>query len=500
MVQAEAGTVPDAVRNATIRLEFDGGPERLLTAPGAFAGADRADSRRDSARRRLLAAADATGLLTAYVGMWLVVPAAAPLTGRLPLLSALVGWVVVNKLLGLYDRDDKVIHRSTLDELPKLLHSITLGTLLVYLVAPLLGVDVHRGQTVVFLALACLTVPGARSLARAAVRATFAPERCVILGSGEVAQVLARKIHSHPEYGVELVGHLDDPIGAGEAGAPAAPLLGAIPELAAIAREHGVERVIVAFTRLSNDRMLDIVRTAKRAQLKITIVPRLYEAIGHSVEIDEVEGMTVLSLRGLSRSRSSLAIKRALDVTAAALGLLVLSPLLAAIALAVKLDSRGPVLYRQRRMGRDAGFQMLKFRSMVDGADDLKASLRHLNEADGIMFKIAADPRVTRVGRWLRRTSLDELPQLWNVLRGEMSLVGPRPLVPDEDDQVMGWHRARLDLTPGLTGPWQVAGRTRVPFQEMVKMDYLYVAEWSLWNDLRLVLRTLPIVLLGRGH
>jgi exopolysaccharide biosynthesis polyprenyl glycosylphosphotransferase len=246
--------------------------------------------------------------------------------------------------------------------------------------------------------------------------------------------------------------------------------------------------------------MLDIVRTAERAQLKITIVPRLYEAIGHSVEVDEVEGMTVLSLRGLSRSRSSLAIKRALDVIAAALGLVLLSPVLAAIAIAIRLDSRGPVLYRQLRMGRDDGFEMLKFRSMVDGADDLKASLRHLNEADGIMFKIAADPRVTRVGRWLRRTSLDELPQLWNVLRGEMSLVGPRPLVSDEDDHVMGWHRARLELTPGLTGPWQVAGRTRVPFQEMVKMDYLYVAEWSLWNDLRLLLRTLPIVLLGRGH
>jgi exopolysaccharide biosynthesis polyprenyl glycosylphosphotransferase len=498
MVQAEAGFVPDGgVR--TMKLELDG-TERLLTAPGAFAGADWANSRRDSARRRLLAAGDVAGLLAAFAAMWAVAAPAGALGSQTPLLAALAGWVLVNKLLGLYDRDDKVIHRSTLDELPKLLHSITLGVLAVHLLSPVLGVDVPRTQTVVFLVFACLTVPGARSLARLAVRRAFAPERCVILGSGEVAQVLARKLHSHPEYGVELVGFLDDPVGAAAAPAPATAHLGAIPELAAICREHDVERVIVAFSGLSNARMLDIVRIAKRAQLKVTIVPRLYEAIGRSVEVDEVEGMTVLSLRGLSRSRSSLTIKRALDVAAAATGLILLSPLLALIAAAVRLDSRGPVLYRQRRMGRDASFEMLKFRSMVDGADDLKASLRHLNEADGVMFKIAADPRVTRVGHLLRRTSLDELPQLWNVLRGEMSLVGPRPLVPDEDDHVMGWHRARLELTPGLTGPWQVAGRNRVPFQEMVKMDYLYVAEWSLWNDLRLLLRTLPIVLLGRGH
>jgi exopolysaccharide biosynthesis polyprenyl glycosylphosphotransferase len=303
----------------------------------------------------------------------------------------------------------------------------------------------------------------------------------------------------HPEYGVELVGYLDDPVVA-RFDAPAAPRLGRITDLEAVAAAHGVERVIVAFSALSTDRLLSIVRQAKRSRIKVTIVPRLYEAIGHAVEVDEVEGMTVLSLRGLSRSRSSLMLKRVIDVAGASVGLLVLSPLLAAIALAIKLDSPGPVIFRQRRMGRDRDFEMLKFRSMVHGADEQKAALLHLNEADGPMFKIARDPRVTRVGRLLRKASLDELPQLVNVLRGEMSLVGPRPLVPDEDDHVMGFHRYRLDLTPGLTGPWQVSGRNRVPFEEMVKMDYLYVAEWSLWHDLRILLRTLPIVVFGRGH
>ncbi len=159
------------------------------------------------------------------------------------------------------------------------------------------------------------------------------------------------------------------------------------------------------------------------------------------------------------------------------------------------------MFFKQRRVGRaNREFQMLKLRTMVDGADAMKADLAHLNEVPGgTMFKIDLDPRVTPVGRFLRASSLDELPQLINVLRGEMSLVGPRPLVPEEDDNVIGWHRARLELTPGLTGPWQVMGRNQIPFHEMVKLDYLYVSEWSLWNDITLLLRTLPVVLGRRG-
>jgi lipopolysaccharide/colanic/teichoic acid biosynthesis glycosyltransferase len=145
-------------------------------------------------------------------------------------------------------------------------------------------------------------------------------------------------------------------------------------------------------------------------------------------------------------------------------------------------------------------FSIFKFRTMIDGASDMKPDLAHLNEMDGPMFKIADDPRVTPLGRWLRKTSIDELPQLLNVLVGDMSLVGPRPLVPSEDVHVIGRHRERLDLTPGLTGPWQVLGRTAIPFQEMTKLDYLYVAEWSLWNDVKLLLRTAPAVFQGRGH
>jgi lipopolysaccharide/colanic/teichoic acid biosynthesis glycosyltransferase len=183
----------------------------------------------------------------------------------------------------------------------------------------------------------------------------------------------------------------------------------------------------------------------------------------------------------------------------AGVGLILLSPLLLAIAIAIRIDSRGPVLFRQERVGRGGRvFRMLKFRSMVKDADRLKAGLAEHNESDGL-FKIADDPRVTRVGGWLRRTSLDELPQLLNVLRGEMSLVGPRPLVLEDDSRVEGWDRRRLHLTPGMTGPWQVLGSARIPLNEMVKLDYLYVGNWSLWGDLKILARTVGFVLRGRG-
>jgi len=193
-------------------------------------------------------------------------------------------------------------------------------------------------------------------------------------------------------------------------------------------------------------------------------------------------------------------VKRAMDIGLALLGLVLSLPIMLVVALAVKLDSKGPVLFRQRRIGRDgASFQMLKFRTMRDGAHAERAALMDLNEAAGGLFKIERDPRVTRVGRVLRRWSLDELPQLVNVLRGEMSLVGPRPLIPEEDSMVVGRFRRRLDLAPGITGYWQTLGSARVPLAEMIRLDYLYVATWSLWNDIRVLLRTVPHVLGRRG-
>jgi exopolysaccharide biosynthesis polyprenyl glycosylphosphotransferase len=489
------------------RLPLDNGARTLSSAPidvsgSLVAASPRDPSRRDSLRRRLLAVGDATALTVAYGLVWVINPPAFSLTSRLVLLGALPAWVLLNKLLGLYDRDANVMHGSTLDELPRIAHSVVLGASALFLLGPLIpGLELGRSQTLLFIATALLVVPAARTSMRAAVNRHFAPERVLIVGSGSVAHLLAGKLAQHPEYPVELVGFIDEAWDDAPLNGDGPRLVGHVDQFEELCHALEVERVVIAFSSLGHEDLLGVVRMAKQLNLKVTVVPRLFEGIGDSVEIEQVEGLTLLGLRGLARTKSSLRLKRALDIVLSALALTLLTPLLLITVIAIKLTSRGPVLFRQQRIGRGARpFTMLKFRTMYVGADEQKQTLRHLNELDGPMFKIAEDPRVTRAGRILRRYSVDELPQLWNVLRGEMSLVGPRPLVPDEAEHVIGRHRARIDLVPGVTGPWQVMGRTAIPFSEMVKLDYLYVAEWSLWNDVKLLLRTAAVVWEGDGR
>ncbi len=471
----------------------------LAPDAGPLFGADFETPRRDSLGRRALAVADILALCLGYAVVRLVAPM-GDFGDQLILAAALPLWIVLNKTLKLYDRDANLIHKSTLNEFPAIAQSVALGTMALFLISPVQsGDEMGRTQVFVFWAAATVLMPVMRSLARAYVRRQVADERCLIVGSGTVASLVAAKIGAHPEYGATVVGYVDvGPEGDGGA----VSLLGDVEDFERVCHDHDIERVVIAFSSLSHEHLLDVIRRSKRLRLKITIVPRLFEVIGHGVEIDQIEGMTLLGLRGLSRTKSTLLLKRTIDILGAGFGLIVLAPLLALIAIAIKLTSPGPVIFKQRRVGRrNRDFNMYKFRTMVQGADELKADLAHLNDLrDNRMFKIVNDPRVTPVGRVLRRASLDELPQLWNVLRGEMSLVGPRPLIPSENDHVVGWHRARLDLTPGLTGPWQVMGRSSIPFAEMVKLDYLYVADWSLWNDIKLLLRTLPVVLGRRGH
>jgi len=269
--------------------------------------------------------------------------------------------------------------------------------------------------------------------------------------------------------------------------------------LAAVAEHHGAERVVIAASDFDQDGVLDVVRAAKLHGLRVTMVPRMVEAVGSSTVFDEVDGALMLGVRRFGLTRSSRILKRSFDLFGSGAGLLLLAPMMAFVALAIKLDSRGSVFFRQARVGRHAEvFPILKFRTMVDNAEELKAALAEENEAVGL-FKIAEDPRVTRVGRFLRKTSLDELPQLWDVFRGRMSLVGPRPLIAEETERIGGWHRRRLEFMPGMTGPWQVLGSARIPLDEMTQLDYLYAANWSLWNDVKILLRTIPFVLARRG-
>jgi exopolysaccharide biosynthesis polyprenyl glycosylphosphotransferase len=319
-----------------------------------------------------------------------------------------------------------------------------------------------------------------------------------MVGAGDVGQVVARKFLHHPEYGINLVGFVDDSPKERPSSLAHVPVLGSPDRLPALVRLFDIERVVFAFTDQPHSETLRLIRSLKDLDVQVDVVPRLFEIVGSRFGIYTVEGLPLVGLPPLRLARSAQMLKRTMDVLVSAVGLLLLAPLWIAIAVAIKLDSRGPVLFRQVRMGFEGKtFRIYKFRTMVADADQRKPEFAHLNKhaaegGDPRMFKIEDDPRITRVGRFLRRHSLDELPQLLNVLKGEMSLVGPRPLILDEDRYVQDWARQRLNLKPGITGLWQVLGNSVIPFQEMVNLDYAYVTSWSLYGDLRLLLRTLP--------
>jgi exopolysaccharide biosynthesis polyprenyl glycosylphosphotransferase len=403
------------------------------------------------------------------------------------------------KLNGLYDRDETLLRKTTLDEAPKLFQAATLFALGVYLADGLLvsGRQLDRHQALfLWLGLTALLMLN-RSVARMIVLRIAPTERCLFIGDERSAATVRAKL-AHGGIKAKVVAHLDlDKAAPWSTDTFSTPRLSEIRDLA---QSLDVHRAIIAPGMADSREALNLVRTLKAVGVRVSVLPRMLEVVGSSVEFDDVHGITLMGVRRFDLTRSSAGVKRAFDLVGASVGLLAIAPLMIALAVAVKLDGRGPVFFRQLRVGRHGRrFHMLKFRTMVPEADSLKDSLRDQNEALEGLFKIADDPRVTPIGRFLRRTALDELPQLFNVVRGEMSLVGPRPLVVEEDRRIEGWHRRRLELMPGMTGPWQILGPARVPLKEMVTLDYLYVANWSLWTDVKILLRTVPHVIGRRG-
>ena len=453
---------------------------------------------RERLYRRSLAAADVLSAgLAVYVGVELV-GRGDSLTPWVVLALPLV--LVVSKILGLYDRDEHVVKKTTLDEAPALFQVATLYALLTWLGAQyLVDGELGTSQVVGLWGLLFLSMLVCRMTARSLTRHRLPVERCLVVGDLGSAARVAAKFDSLTSVGATVVGRVpirserdrDDLIPYIPSGAP--PVLGEMDTLGLVLVQEEIHRVLIAPGAASQPDLLHVVRLVKSLGVRVSILPRLTEVVGTSVEFDDLEGVTMMGLRRYGLSRSSRALKRTLDLTLSIGALVLLSPLLAAVAVAIKLDSKGPVLFRQRRIGMEGrAFPIFKFRSMVDGAEDARGELSELNEAKGGLFKIAEDPRLTRVGRFLRRSSIDELPQLFNVVRGEMSLVGPRPLVPDEDREIRGLDRRRLHVMPGVTGVWQIYGSSRIPMREMITIDYLYGANWSLWLDIKILLRTVP--------
>jgi exopolysaccharide biosynthesis polyprenyl glycosylphosphotransferase len=462
--------------------------------------------------RRMLLLADVLGLVGAFLLAELASGAAAPAPDQIArrwelilFVLTLPIWIVVAKLYGLYERDEERTDHSTTDEFAGVFHMITVCTGLVavgsyatHIAHPFVG------KIVVFWAAAIVLVSSGRAAARAYCRRHVSYlQNTIIVGAGDVGQLIGKKLLKHPEYGINLLGFVDDAPKERREDLGHVTMLGPVDRLPALVRLFDVERVVIAFSQDSHERTLDLIRSMKDMDIQIDVVPRLFELVGPNFDMHSVEGVPLLGLPPPRLSRSSMLLKRTFDLALTIPGLVALAPVFALIALLIKRDSPGPVFFRQVRMGCNGQtFRIWKFRTMSADADERKPEVAHLNKhlldgGDPRMFKIPDDPRETRFGRWLRRHSLDELPQLFNVLRGEMSLVGPRPLILDEDRHVLEWARQRLNIKPGCTGPWQVQGRSGIPFEEMVRLDYLYVTGWSVLGDLKLVGRTLPLLVSG---
>ncbi len=463
--------------------------------------------------RRLLLLADVVGLTSAFVLSELAIGRE---TGsghtfgnwsEFVLFAAFLPvWVVAAKLHGLYDRDEERADYSTTDDLTGVFVLVTLiawlyvvGAIASGLPVPnIVRLTVFWAAAVPFITLARVTV---RAIAR---RHPIYMQNTVIIGAGEVGQLVARKLLNHPEYGVNVVGFLDRRPTGRRADVEHLPLLGSPEDIRDVVAYCKIERVVIAFSNEPDATFIHLIRSLDDMNVQVDIVPRLFEVVGTGFEARSVEGLPLIGLRPPRLSRSSMFLKRSVDLTFATVGLALLTPLFSLVALLIKLDSRGPVFFRQLRMGANGKpFSMYKFRTMAVDAESRKEEIADLNKntrpgGDTRMFKAVNDPRVTKVGRVLRRFSLDELPQLINVITGDMSLVGPRPLIIEEDRHVQDWARKRLDIKPGITGPWQVLGRSEIPFGEMVNLDYTYVTRWSLSEDLKLILRTLPAMVRRR--
>ena len=485
------------------------GARVVLPAPGGSSapahevrpvpGRVRGDSRASTVQHALLAVDAITVLVASGLAIWLAGRGEHASAQSVWTLAYLPVLLVLFKLYGLYDGDRRRLGRSTVDDVPGLFHAALLGTLGLWAWLKLVPVErLVLVQAALFLALTFGAVLAARAAARRLLARHVRPERVLLVGGGPSAQLLVRNMRTHPRLGLQPVGYVRDGV-PGAAGNGHLPCLGDLDKLPEVCRTHAVDRVLVASQALDGELLTDFIREANQERLGVTLLPSVVDVLGPSTEIDDLGGVTVLSVNPPHLSRSSWLLKRTLDVSLSAVALLVILPLLPLVAAAIKIDSRGPVFFSQERLGRGGRrFRLFKLRTMVPDAEAQVAELQP-QSAHPAWLLLDRDPRVTRLGGFLRRSSIDELPQLWNVLRGEMSLVGPRPMPVATDRHIHGWGRRRLDLTPGITGMWQVLGRSSLPFDEMIKLDYLYVTNWSVWGDIRLLLRTASVVVSRQG-
>lgn len=423
----------------------------------------------------------------------------------IPLLASIPLLVFYLKVFKMYDTNRYV---RILDRLPRIVGAVNAYIITLLITYFLLkAMDMTRGYllflwflSIAFIFLGRMLLQLGLSLARVNDVVVL---NTLIVGAGKVGKSVAIKLKRHPKFGLRPVGFLDDDPLFQEFEEPELrdiKILGTHRDLSNIIREFEVDRVIIAFSHASHEQLIDLASKCKRAGVQCSVIPRLFEVITSDIVVNEIGGIPLIHLGEARIEGISRLLKTAEDYILGGLILLITWPILLATAVAIKLDSPGPVFFRHRRVGKDGKiFDCLKFRSMVNGADKMQAELVKKDRSNWLCWKKKEDPRITRVGRWIRKLSIDELPQIFNVLAGQMSLVGPRPHIPEEVKHYKEWHKQRLNVKPGITGLWQVNGRSDVPFDEMIKFDLYYIERWSPWLDFKIIMRTISAVLSRNG-
>ena len=418
------------------------------------------------------------------------------------LIFVVMVWLVIFNLIGLYDKKK---FATLIDELSLLFLGVTLSTLI------LLGLlflyrefwfsrlVIANAWWIAILVLGTLRIM-IFSFQRIMRSRGWGVRSVLILGAGQMGQILGLKLLKDKTLGYKPIGYLDDdPVKLGKA-YQGIPVLGEVSTIRQVLGQQKIEEIIIASSKFPAEKILDIVTECERFGIEFKIVPGILDLIASRVDIDELGGIPLLTISEIRLKSYNALLKRTVDIVFSALILILLLPILLLFSILVKVTSQGPVFFLQERIGLDGKkFCMYKFRSMIKDAEKLFPQLEPLSEVEGNIFKIKKDPRITPLGKFMRRFSIDELPQLINVLLGQMSLVGPRPPLPREVEKYTLWHKKRLRVRPGITGLWQVSGRSLLPFEEMVRLDIYYIENWSLWLDIKLLLQTIPVVLFGSG-
>lgn len=428
----------------------------------------------------------------------------APFEPYIPYALIFAAWLVITcRGNGLYK---PVRGRPFMEEVYIILNGVTMSTVIVLALSFFLQPRVFSRLMLVYVALLAIVLLAAARIIQRMVQARLRSQgigiqRVLIIGAEDVGQAVLRTMLARKELGYVPVGFIDDDPARGKVDLGRVRALGNTDNVAEILRRERVDLVVITLKWSHHDRILRLVQICQNAGAEVRIVPDVFQLNMRQVQIENFDGIPLLGLNGHAPLRGgNRIVKRAIDIGLILIASPVIIPILFLVALAIKLEDGGTIFYTQRRVGEGGRpFNMVKFRSMIPNADQYREALIRDNQLDPRHPKLVDDPRITRVGRFIRRTSIDELPNVFNVLRGQMSIVGPRPPTPDEVELYEPWHMQRLQTMPGITGLWQVSGRSEVPFEEMCLLDIYYIENWSIRLDAQILMMTVPRVLLRQG-